>query len=145
MSPDAVTAKVLAAAALLPKPKSGWEAVELVLSRSVHSYGFTVSLQGLVEAVVQRGSAAVAGLEQGDVIVGVIKLHLQHYQWFASHLSGRQREGTRLKLTVHRCCQASDPNKQQCRACHQPGMQAFTGVCLSDGHKHMLSVLRPHL
>ena len=79
-------------------------------------------------------SGAVAGLESGDVIVGVNDARLRHYEPFASQLIGRQREGTRLKLTAHRRCQANNPNKRQRTAARQqPGMQAFTGVRLGDG------------
>ena len=87
----------------------------------------------LVEAVAPGGSGAVAGLQEDDVIVGVNNLRLQHYVSFASQLSGRQREGMRLKLTVHRLRQASEPNKRQRKAHHEPGKQGFTGMRLGDG------------
>jgi membrane-associated protease RseP (regulator of RpoE activity) len=130
----ATTAEVPAAAVVLATLKAGWEAVDLVLCRGARGYGFTVNLQGLVEEVKPGMSGAVAGLEEGDVIVGVNDDRLRHNLLFAYHLTGRQCEGVKLKLTVHRRCRANDPNKRQRTAVRQqPGMQAFAGVRLGDG------------
>ena len=122
--------------ASFPPSKSGWDAVELTLFRSAQSFGFTVCKDtGLVEAVAQGGSGALAGLRQGDVIVGVNDARLRLGEPFASHLSGRQREGSKLTLVVHRRqhAQPTDPSKRQRTARQQPGMQAFDGVRLGDG------------
>ena len=107
----------------------------MVLCRGARGYGFFVSDQdGVVDEVKPGMSGAVAGLQAGDVIVGINDARLRHYELFASQLIGRQCEGTRLKLTAHRRCQANNPNKRQRTAARQqPGMQAFTGVRLGDG------------
>ena len=139
-APTTATTTPTAPAATAPTdviaaPKAGWEAVELVLFRGARGYGFFVSLQdGVVDEVMPGMSGAVAGLESSVVIVGVNDARLRHYELIASQLIGRQCEGTRLKLTAHRRCQANNPNKrQQTAARQQPGMQAFTGVRLGDG------------
>ena len=112
---------------------------ELTLSRGAQGYGFTVNKDsGLVEKVTQGGNGALAGLCEGDVIVGVNDTRLRLGEPFASHLSRSQcqREGSKLKLAVHRRLSAqgaSDPNKRQRTARQQPGMQALDGVRLGDG------------
>ena len=136
-TPDEAPAPTAAASATFPRPKNGWDAVELTLWRSAQSFGFTVCKDtGLVQAVTQGGSGVLAGLQEGDVIVGVNDARLRLGQPFASHLSGRQREGSKLKLVVHRrwpAQPAGDPSKRQRTARQQPGMQAFDGVRLGDG------------
>ena len=138
-------AQPIAAAAPLVPPKVGWEVVEVVLSRGARGYGFTLEgygsgFTGKVEAVMQGCSGAVAGLEKGDVIVGVDGARLQLSRPFASHLQGRQREGVRLKLTVHRRCRADDPHKRQRTVAQQPGMQ----VLLLTAHLAVDYLLVPH-
>ena len=60
----------------------------------------------------------------------------------SSHLAGRQREGVKLTLVVHRRCRADNLGKRQRTKCQQPGMQTMAGVRLGDGARTHIGLRR---
>ena len=114
------------------------EAIEVVLTRGHAGYGFTISDDNEVEAVVEGGSAAVAGMQQHDKVVMVNGRKLSEGE--ALVLQGRQSEGVRLTLTCHRK-RAQEPGveapqKRRRTTAQQPGMCSYAGVRMANAPRN---------
>ena len=114
------------------------EAIEVVLTRGHAGYGFTISTDHEVEAVVEGGSAAVAGMQQHDKVVMVNGRKLSEGE--ALVLQGRQSEGVRLTLTCHRK-RAQEPGveappKRRRTTAQQSGMCSYAGVRMANAPRN---------
>lgn len=114
------------------------EAIELVLTRAHAGYGFTISDDHEVEAVVEGGSAAVAGMQQHDKVVMVNGRKLSEGKTLV--LQGRQSEGVRLTLTCHRK-RAQEPGveapqKRRRTTAQQSGMCSYAGVRMANAPRN---------
>ena len=114
------------------------EAIEVVLTRGHAGYGFTISDDHEVEAVVEGGSAAVAGMQQHDKVVMANGRKLSEGEGLV--LQGRQSEGVRLTLTCHRK-RAQEPGveappKRRRTTAQQSGMCSYAGVRMANAPRN---------
>ena len=119
------------------------EAIELVLTRGRAGYGFRISNDHHeVEAVVEGGSAAVAGMQLHDRVIMVNGDTLLEGE--ALVLQGRQSEGVRLTVTCHRKrAQAparepgvEAPAKRRRASAQLPGMCSYAGVRMANAPRN---------
>jgi len=113
-----------------------------VLTRGGSGYGFTISKDNEVEAVVEGGSAAIAGMQQHDRVVMVNGSKLLEGEALA--LQGKQSEGVRLTLMCHRkrtqvpACEpgVEAPQKRRRTSTEQPSMCSYVGVRMANAPRN---------